>query len=80
MELDDTRLGAGRSPAPALVNPSRLSVSSRAKVDFGAVSHRGAVRPVNEDSFLVARFRRGMHAVLTNMPPGLIPDSYAETG
>lgn len=79
MESDDTRLGAGRASAPARVNPSRLSVSSRAKVDFGAASHRG-VKPVNEDSFLVARFKRSMHAVLTNMPPGLIPDSYAETG
>jgi protein phosphatase len=38
------------------------------------------VRPFNEDSFLVARFRRSLHAVLTNLLPGLIPDSYAETG
>ncbi len=80
MKPGETRLDAGL-PSPLMqLKPSPHSASSRTRVDFGAVSHRGRVRPVNEDSFLVARFKRSLHAVFTNLLPGLVPDSYAETG
>jgi serine/threonine protein phosphatase PrpC len=66
-----------QSPVPA--KPS-ASISSRTRVAFGALSHSGKVRPNNEDSFLVTRFKRSMNTLLTNLPQGEIPDQYVEAG
>jgi protein phosphatase len=60
-------------------NRGRGANSSLVQVDIGALSHQGKVRPNNEDHFLVARFDRAMHTMLTNLPPGEIPDHYGET-
>lgn len=56
------------------------STSSHVQVDLGALSHRGKVRPNNEDSFLVTRFERALDTLLTNLPAGYVPERYAETG
>ncbi len=55
------------------------SDSARVQVDVGALSDPGKVRPNNEDHFLVARFDRSMQTLLTNLPPGYIPEHYGET-
>jgi serine/threonine protein phosphatase PrpC len=62
------------------VDSPRDSISSRTKIDLGAASHRGKVRARNEDTFLVARFERSLHALLTNLPAGMTPEPYAEAG
>jgi protein phosphatase len=49
------------------------------RVDFGALSHPGKVRPNNEDHYLVARFDRTMKTLLTNLPEGQIPAEHADT-
>jgi protein phosphatase len=54
------------------------TISSRTRVDLGACSHRGKVRPNNEDHFLVARLERTMQTLLTNLPAGHVPEHYAE--
>lgn len=55
-------------------------VSSLTHVEIGALSHAGRVRANNEDTYLVARFDRQMTSLLTNLPPGYIPDRYADAG
>lgn len=65
-------------PAPADVGCIQ-SVSARVQVDLAALSDAGKVRPNNEDHFLVARFDRNMRTLLTNLPPGHIPEQCGET-
>jgi PPM family protein phosphatase len=55
------------------------SISAHVQVDLGALSDPGKVRPNNEDHFLVARFDRSMQTLLTNLPPGQIPQRSGET-
>ena len=54
--------------------------SARVHLDLAAASHAGKVRPVNEDHFLVGRFDRSMETLLTNLPPGSVPQRAGETG
>lgn len=65
---------------PATVHDRSIgSNSSRVQVEVGALSDTGKVRPNNEDHFLVARFDRNMQTLLTNLPPGQIPEQCGET-
>jgi PPM family protein phosphatase len=43
-------------------------------VDFGGLSHVGLVRSNNEDHFLVARIDRTLTTLISNLPPGSVPD------
>ena len=65
-------------PAPP-DDRSPRSISALVQVDLGGLSDPGKVRPNNEDHFLVARFDRGMRTLLTNLPPGHVPDHCGET-
>jgi serine/threonine protein phosphatase PrpC len=47
-------------------------------VEIAALSHRGLVRPNNEDSFLVNKIERRMKTLVTNLPPDHISDEYCE--
>lgn len=53
--------------------------STLVQVDLAGLSHPGKVRPNNEDHFLIVRFDRSMRTLLTNLPPGDIPDQSGET-
>jgi serine/threonine protein phosphatase PrpC len=48
--------------------------------DVSGLSHPGLVRATNEDHFLTLRFGRSMNTLQTNLPAGLAPDRFAETG
>jgi PPM family protein phosphatase len=48
-------------------------------VDFGGLSHVGLVRSNNEDHFLVARIDRTLRTLITNLPPGLVPDESVDS-
>jgi protein phosphatase len=61
------------------VLPPRVA-SSAVQVDLAARSHAGKVRPNNEDHFLVVRFHRALHTMLSNLPGGLIPLRAEEVG
>jgi PPM family protein phosphatase len=80
MMQDKTSTGMTWASASVQEKPGWDSVSSRTYVDLGAVSHQGKVRPDNEDSFLVMRFERSLHSLLTNLPTDQIPDLYCERG
>jgi protein phosphatase len=57
-----------------------LSVSSLVRVDAGALTDRGKVRPNNEDHFLVVRYGRSVVTWMTNLAEGQVPDRFEETG
>jgi len=80
MMPDNTGTDTARFYPSSEANPCWGTVSSRTNVDLVAVSDKGKVRPNNEDSFLVMRFERSMHALLTNLPVGQIPGQYSERG
>src|SRR3712207_1713336 len=80
MRPEETSTDGGRSSTPAQAKPPRGTASTRTVVGLGGLSHRGKVRPVNEDSFLVMRFERSLEAVLTNLPGGQVPSRYRERG
>jgi protein phosphatase len=67
---------------PALPNdtiPVQPVASSGVRVDLMGLSHTGKVRANNEDHFFAARFDRAMQTLLTNLPPGEVPDASQET-
>ena len=57
----------------------RNSESPRANVDFGGLSDVGLVRSNNEDHFLVARIDRTLRTLITNLPPGYVPDESVDS-
>jgi PPM family protein phosphatase len=66
----------GSNGHPTGAGPSSLQV----QVELGAVSHRGRVRPNNEDCYLVSRFGRSLHTVFTNLPEDAVPPHFEEVG
>src|SRR5262245_41303271 len=54
-------------PASAAA-PLWRSASAQVRVELGALSHQGKVRPNNEDCYLVARATRNLEPLLTNLP------------
>jgi PPM family protein phosphatase len=56
------------------------ALSAAVRIDLGARSHRGKVRPNNEDHFLAVRFGRSLVTLRSNVPDGLVPDRFDETG
>src|SRR5262245_21848144 len=62
-------VSGGAAPGPT---PVQIAV------DLGAATHRGLVRPNNEDSFLVSRADRSLETLLTNLPVGEVPAWAAE--
>jgi protein phosphatase len=66
-------------PLPSEAGPP-LSVSADVRVDLGALSHPGNVRPNNEDFYLVGRASRSLEILLTNLPEGPGPQQHEEVG
>jgi protein phosphatase len=54
--------------------------SAQVRVDLGALSHQGKVRSNNEDHYLVARFGRFLHPMLSNLPEYCVPHAHEEIG
>src|SRR5262249_46451007 len=69
---------------PAVLAPSAAESpqawTSLVKVDLGALTHPGRVRPNNEDHFLAARFGRSLLTLRTNLPAGAVPDKFDDVG
>ena len=55
-------------------------LSSTVKVEFGGLTHRGKVRPVNEDHYLITRLGRDQSTLLSNLPAGDVPEHFQEWG
>lgn len=80
MMPDKTGRDPAQSTPPTQAEPRWSTRASSAGVDLAAITHRGKVRPVNEDSYLVMSFGRSMHTVLTNLSADHVPDRYRERG
>jgi PPM family protein phosphatase len=63
-------------PGPLDSPPPAVRVEAR----FGALSRRGALRPVNDDHYLIMRQGRHQETLLTNLPDGVVPQYFAEHG
>ena len=50
------------------------------RVDSTGLSHKGNVRPENEDHYLVARVGRSLDTLVTSLPEGEVPERFDETG
>lgn len=54
--------------------------SSLVRIDFGAITHAGNVRPNNEDSYVIYRAGRYWEKVKTSLEEGDLPDRSDEIG
>ena len=54
--------------------------SSRVRIDFGALTHSGKVRTVNEDAFIIYRASRSWEKLLTSLEPEFLPEHFDEVG
>ena len=50
------------------------------QVEFGAQSRRGALRPVNEDHYLIVRLGRNQETLMTSLPDHEVPQRFDEHG
>jgi protein phosphatase len=50
------------------------------RADLAGLSHRGLVRPNNEDHFLISRFGRFLDVLQSNLPAGAVPPHEEEGG
>jgi serine/threonine protein phosphatase PrpC len=55
-------------------------LSATVKVEFGGLSHKGKVRPINEDHYLITRLGRDQETLLTNLAAGDVPQHLQEWG
>lgn len=66
--------------SPLLDDKEFQTPSSVVRMEFGALSHVGKVRPNNEDHYLITRLYRGQETLFTNLPEGEVPLSFQEHG
>jgi protein phosphatase len=69
---ETTSRAIGAPPEAAL--QSLPTFSSLVRVDVSAVTHRGHVRPNNEDQFFVTRLTRSLETMLTSLQGGEVPE------
>jgi protein phosphatase len=67
-------------PVVAVDEGSPPTDSALVRVDLAAVSHRGLVRPNNEDHYLALRYGRTIEELLTNLPNRQVPSHSDEVG
>jgi protein phosphatase len=78
---DKSDVDTAKYPLPAAWRIDRPhTVSASVRIDAGALSHPGKVRPNNEDHYLVLRYGRTITTWLTNLPDGQVPDRFEEAG
>jgi protein phosphatase len=82
MGVDDTtsRTDRQRALAPLLDLPEFRPLSSSVRVEFGAASHAGKVRHINEDHYLIVRLGRSQETLATTLNQAEVPDKFDESG
>jgi protein phosphatase len=80
--IDKSEFDTAEFPLPASHGEGEgpQDLSTRVRIDVGALSDRGKVRDRNEDHYLVARAGRHLDTLLTNIPEGEVPARFHETG
>ena len=64
--------------ASALDSSQPKPASTRLRVEVGALTHPGKVRPRNEDHFLVSRISRHQAVLHTNIPDDHFPEDFGD--
>jgi len=54
--------------------------AARVRAELGALTHRGKVREVNEDAYVVLRMGRYLEPMLSNLPEGELPSRSEDSG
>jgi hypothetical protein len=67
-------------PVVAVAEGTPPTDSALVRVELAAVSHRGLVRPNNEDHYLVLRYGRTIEKLLTNLADRQVPSHSDEVG
>jgi protein phosphatase len=78
-EADTVEIEGAPAPLPAPAERPR-PFSSLVRVDLGARTDQGRVRPNNEDHYLVARVDRALETLRTSLPEGDLPAKFEEVG
>lgn len=66
--------------SPSVMASTVHSPLPQVRVDLAARSDQGKVRPNNEDHYLAVDFGRFLTCLQTNLPPGIVPEKFQETG
>ena len=66
--------------SPVLEVADFRPMSSLVRVEIAARSHRGAVRPTNEDHYLVVRIGRQQETLETSLSRSEVPERFDESG
>jgi protein phosphatase len=80
MQTHEKHSDAEGSSAPETVPVQRRVDPARVRVEVGALTHTGKVRPNNEDQFFVARLTKSLEVLTTSLPAGHVPAQAALEG
>jgi protein phosphatase len=80
MDSDDDSYDLSHARSPQGDYKAFTPLSSIVKVEFGACSHPGHRRAINDDHYLMVRFRRGQDLIATSLPTGSVPERFEEYG
>jgi protein phosphatase len=76
----DTIPPALRSTALGRATGESAAASAAVRVDSSGLTHRGNVRPENQDHFYLARLGRFSETIATSLPAGELPERLEEAG
>ena len=81
-DKDDDAIDTARRAAlsPLLTADEFQPLSASVRVEFGAVSHRGTARPLNDDHYLVLRLSRHQEVLATSLGSADLPSAFEEYG
>jgi protein phosphatase len=75
MEMENHELPGSQEKTERAIRASNVRVT-----DVAGASHKGHVRQINEDHFLVIRFGRSLENLMSNLPEGVLKSDYELTG
>jgi PPM family protein phosphatase len=74
----DTRRARRRVMSPVLDSEKFQTLSSAVRVELGAISERGALRPHNDDHYLAIRLARSQAIMATSLASSDLPENFQE--
>jgi len=74
----DTRSARRRVLSPVLDSEKFQTLSSAVRVELGAISQRGALRPHNDDHYLAIRLARSQAIMATSLASSDLPENFQE--
>jgi PPM family protein phosphatase len=74
----DTKSARRRMLSPVLDTEKFQTLSSAVRVELGAISQRGALRPHNDDHYLAIRLARSQAIMATSLASSDLPENFQE--